>query len=130
MAVNDVHDGAEPLVLGAVPIKSELIEEVQRDHPKVHETISSQWRETVDALSEATEVVVIGYSFPAEDAYGRFLLSEAVRKRPPNMELPEIRYYSLQKDRDQLEKTFREIFSCKVNYKYEGEVKPASQPDC
>jgi hypothetical protein len=120
--VHNGHNGAEPLVLGTVPVKSELLREIQKCHPKVFETISYQWSETLKVISQAEEVVVLGYSFPKEDTYGRFLLQEAVRKRLKNDELPKVRYYALPDDRCKIEKAFREIFSNKVNYKYMGKV--------
>lgn len=106
MAVESVHaepaSFAQPLVLGAVPIKSELLEEIQRYQFGLYETISAQWREVVDVLSRVTEIVVVGYRFPAEDAYGRFLFREAVLRRPKQTGLPPICYYALSKDREQL----------------------------
>jgi len=129
MTENDVdEDEAEPLVLGAVPVKSEIIEEVQRgDHIKVFTTISDQWRETIRVISQADEVVVLGYSFPNEDTYGRFLLREAVRNRPKKHRLPKIRYYALTEHRCDIEKAFREIFSDEVNYEYMGKIKRAKE---
>jgi hypothetical protein len=72
-----------PLILGAVPIKSELLREVQGPHQEVFDLVASQWAEAVSAIERASEVVIAGYRFPPEDAYGRFLLREAVRRRTP-----------------------------------------------
>jgi hypothetical protein len=127
ISTQNVHaDGnfKQPLVLGAVPIKSELLEEIQHSQGNLHETISDQWRETMDALSRATEVVVVGYRFPPEDAYGRFLLREAIRKRPLNTGLPTISYYALPEDRSAVEEAFRDIFSSAANYQFMGKVEP------
>lgn len=117
----------QPLLLGAVPIKSELLEEIQRGQPGLHETIADQWREALDVLSRAVEVEVVGYGFPAEDSYGRFILREAILKRPPGHKLPTVRYYSLQRDRGEFEQAFREIFGPEVNYEYLGKVESAWQ---
>jgi hypothetical protein len=68
----------EPLLLGAVPIKSELVVEVARPQ---HEVIMGQWAALCHAISEADELCVMGYSFPHEDGYGRFLMRQAVRRR-------------------------------------------------
>jgi hypothetical protein len=79
----DVDCGREPLVLGAVPIKSELMREVQ-EHcgvPSVFDAVVCQWRTTVEAIRDAEVLIVVGYSFPAEDVYGRFLLQEGLRLR-------------------------------------------------
>lgn len=79
----DVDCGREPLVLGAVPIKSELIQQVQAHLglASVFDAIAMQWRALVEAIRDANVVVVAGYSFPAEDQYGRFMISEGLRLR-------------------------------------------------
>ncbi len=110
----------EPLVLGAVPIKSELLAEVQSGHPKVYETISDQWAEAVRAITQATELVVAGYGFPPEDGYGHFLLREAARRRG-RAPLP-IAYYSLPDGRSRIEASIRDIFGTAANYAYRGVV--------
>src|SRR5947209_2122456 len=73
----------EPLVLGAVPIKSELIREVQycADFCDVFNTVIGQWKAVTEALRLARRVVVVGYSFPKEDHYGRFLIEAGLRER-------------------------------------------------
>lgn len=71
----------QPLLLGAVPIKSELIREVQAGCPHIYEIVMSQWRVFCDAFARADRIVVVGYRFPPEDAYGSYLLSEAARRR-------------------------------------------------
>lgn len=74
----DLKNKKEPLLLGAVPIKSELIAEVDRPQ---HAIVMAQWATFLRGLTEASEVCVLGYSFPKEDAYGRFLMREAIRRR-------------------------------------------------
>jgi hypothetical protein len=83
LSPQDVDCGREPLVLGAVPIKSELIREVQLLYglPVVFDTIATQWRTVVEAIRDADTIVVVGYSFPEEDRYGRFMFDEGVRLR-------------------------------------------------
>jgi hypothetical protein len=83
LSPDDVDRGLEPLLLGAVPIKSELIREVQREGgvPTVFDVVSAQWRILVEAVRDCDTLVVVGYSFPAEDRYGRFLLQEGMRLR-------------------------------------------------
>jgi hypothetical protein len=73
----------EPLVLGAVPIKSELIKEVQWHYGAcdVFALIMRQWQVVVDAIRDADIIVVLGYRFPDEDQYGRFLLKEGAGRR-------------------------------------------------
>lgn len=77
-----VSQNKEPLLLGAVPIKSELIREVQqRDFPDVWTVVAAQWRLLTRAVAGADSITVVGYGFPPEDGYGRFLLREAMRAR-------------------------------------------------
>jgi hypothetical protein len=89
----EVLNGKEPLVLGAVPIKSELIREVQVCWlSEVFDAVMRQWSAVVAAVRDAEVFVVVGYSFPREDHYGRFLLREGVclRSTPVKVE-----YYEL-----------------------------------
>src|SRR4029077_8690225 len=113
----------EPLVLGAVPIKSELLAEIQRDHVNVYETIADQWAEDGSAITRAPELVVAGYSFPPEDGYGHFLLREAVAKRG-NAPPPIIAYYALPGDRAKIEASMCDIFGDCANYVFKGPMKP------
>jgi hypothetical protein len=86
LTARDVDRRREPLLLGAVPIKSELIWEVQAVHrvPAVFNAIRLQWRAVVEAVRDADTIVVVGYSFPPEDQYGRFLVREGLRLRAKN----------------------------------------------
>jgi hypothetical protein len=71
-----------PVILGAVPMKSELIAEVQAGpNVWIYRCIMSQWQHLCDALSRTDELCVAGYGFPAEDTHGRFLFQEAARRR-------------------------------------------------
>jgi len=86
----ELNSSCEPFVLGAVPIKSELLEEIQGPH--VHEIVMRQWRSVVAALRDTDELVVLGYSFPAEDHYGRFLFREGILLRASGRPLT-VKYY-------------------------------------
>jgi hypothetical protein len=77
MLPSDISDQKQPLVLGAVPIKSELLKEIQCRHPFVHRRIMEQWSTLCRALRDADEMQVIGYGFPPEDQYGLFMLCKA-----------------------------------------------------
>jgi hypothetical protein len=77
----DISDQKQPLLLGAVPIKSELLKEVQWRHTFVHRRIMDQWSVLCRALRDAEEVQAVGYGFPSEDQYGLFMLREAARRR-------------------------------------------------
>jgi hypothetical protein len=88
LTTRDIDRGTEPLLLGAVPIKSELIFHVQAwacEHgtswKQVFDLISKQWSQLVHAIRHAQRISVVGYSFPREDVYGRFLIGEAARSR-------------------------------------------------
>ena len=83
LTANDVDAGREPLLLGTVPIKSELIREIQAQGgtPSVYDVVACQWRVLVEAVRDARRVVLVGYSLPVEDVYGRFLIREGLRLR-------------------------------------------------
>jgi len=79
-------EGEDPLLLGAVPIKSELIFEVaERYNRRVFEVILEQWRTLSAAMSQVDRVVVLGYRFPPEDTYGRGFFREGLKQRPPSV---------------------------------------------
>lgn len=102
----DVDCCREPLLLGAVPIKSELIREVQErcGVSKVFDVITAQWRAVVEAIRDCETLVVVGYSFPAEDRYGRFLFQEGTRLRGRDLR---VEFFEL---KDKASQRAREIF--------------------
>jgi hypothetical protein len=122
-----VHPGPgkviQPLLLGAVPMKERLLKGTQ-ENQKVYEAFADQWAAVVDAIAGATSLTVMGYRFPSEDAYGRFLLREAVRRRTAPM--PPIDYYALETDRAELERALREVFGQEVRCSFLGPVEPAA----
>ncbi len=71
----------EPLLLGAVPIKSELIREVQCSRPDIFNLVMRHWLVLCYAVATCETLIIAGYSFPKEDLYGRFLFEEAIRFR-------------------------------------------------
>lgn len=94
-----IGPAGEPLILGAMPIKSELIGEIQAAYgaSSVHECIQGQWVALIDALSACDDVWILGYRLPPEDGYGRFLLREGVRARE-NGPIGEVRVWALESD--------------------------------
>lgn len=98
LTTDNVDAGLEPLLLGAVPIKSELIREVQMQGgtSEVYDVVACQWRVLVEAIRDARRVILVGYSFPREDLYGRFLIKEGLRLRRNSLV---IQFYE-QKDRE------------------------------
>ena len=102
MEETDVGPDQEPLVLGAVPIKSELVREVQMAYfPDVWDVVTAQWRTAVRAVRDATALVFVGYGFPPEDQYGSFLFRQAMRMRSTGA--PAIEFYELS-DREECTK--------------------------
>ncbi len=103
----------QPLVLGAVPIKDELIKETQPNHD-LYALIADQWAGVVNAVARASEIVVLGYGFPPEDDYGRFLFSEAARRQ---LRDPEFSFYAGDEDkaREQVKSAIEEIFRCELS---------------
>ena len=94
MAPNAVGPQREPLLLGAVPIKSELIQEVQQAHfPQVWDVVTSQWKLVTHAIRDAESFIIVGYGFPAKDQYGRFLFREAMKLR--SAKSPVVEFYEL-----------------------------------
>jgi hypothetical protein len=117
----------DPLLLGAVPIKSELIAEVQcyfGTH-RIHDVVLAHWRAVADAVRDAERVIVLGYSFPREDAYGRFFLREAVRERSKRLLRFDI--YDLPTKEAEIKCSICEAFGGNVTLelKYVNEVRPA-----
>jgi hypothetical protein len=94
MKPSDVTAHAEPFLLGAVPIKTELIVEAQGTDPRnPHAVVCEQWSDLMGAIETADEVIVAGYSFPDDDTYGRFLVQEAVSRRCEP--LKRVRFYDI-----------------------------------
>jgi hypothetical protein len=115
-----VKQKCEPLVLGAVPIKSELIREVQCYIPEIFTVVTCQWKALVDALIKANTVVIVGYSFPREDMYGRFMFKEAMRNRKSKLH---IQYFELPDKASELCKEIVDVFGCKIaRHEYKGKV--------
>ena len=107
-----------PLVVGVVPIKSELLREVQlfHDAPEVHQTIISQWRAAVEAVRRADEVVVVGYSFPLEDQYGGFLFHEAARSRSSQAPL-RVEFFELESNAFEIARRLVDVFGVWPNWR-------------
>lgn len=124
MALGD--DTPEPLVVGAVPIKSELVSEVQRAYrvPDVFKCIQAQWKALVEALAKADDVIVMGYSFPAEDQYGRFLFREALRSRSGSRAL-RLHLFELDEHAARRSHDIREVFGAALGeLHYCGPIRP------
>lgn len=114
----------EPFLLGAVPIKSELIREVQAaSHTNAYEVVMSQWHALVEAVRQADEIVVVGYSFPGDDGYGRFLFSEAVQSRGPRR-IESVEFYEKSecKPKERMRFVLQGIFNPLTEPNWVGEV--------
>jgi len=125
----DVDEKREPLVLGAVPIKSELIWEVQKcmGSPEVFTTIQKHWRVVVEAIQDAESLIVVGYSFPKEDQYGRFLIQEGMRRRHKTRPaIKSVEFYELRENAGERARGIIEAFDGRVeNLTYRGKVESA-----
>jgi hypothetical protein len=128
LSPNDVERGREPLVVGVVPFKSELIREIQHHAhtPAVHETLVKQWKAVIGALQRAETMVVVGYSFPKEDCYGHFLVREALRRREGPLAVD---YFSAEGGAERWASNQEEAFAGMITRpKYRGEVKGPPVP--
>ena len=124
MKPEDVKTGGpQPFVLGAVPIKSELIKEVQQ-HTEAFEVVASQWQALVRMIREAEEVIVVGYSFSIDDGYGEFLFREAVHQRP-GAPIRTVTFWEMTDKQGPLGKRLAQIFQPQEPPHWEGEVTPA-----
>jgi hypothetical protein len=123
-AVKEKWPALDPLLLGAVPLKSELIFEVQEYYHsrRVFDAVSEQWRTVANAVATAARIVVLGYSFPKEDTYGRFFINEGKAMRSEELSLS-IDVFNIDPD---TVKPIRELFpkACAVCFK--GPVTAAS----
>jgi hypothetical protein len=125
-----LRSGENPLVLGAVPIKTELIREVQtacdtsgRSWRSIFVTVAAQWRAVVEAIGVAEKVVSVGYSFPADDSYGRFLFREALRDRRGS---PVIEFFERRDRAADRAGDIMRVFRCHAEeLRYRGPVEPA-----
>jgi hypothetical protein len=124
LLVEEVDRGREPLLLGAVPIKSELIREVQEGGgvATVFDVIAAQWRVVVEAVRDCETLVVLGYSFPAEDRYGRFLFQEGLRLRGRGIR---VEFFELEDRAAEREREILDTFRGRVDQiMYRGSIVP------
>jgi hypothetical protein len=120
----DVDHGKEPLLLGAVPIKSELIREAQLVGcvEIVFQVIAAQWRTVVESIRDCETLVVCGYSFPPEDRYGRFLFQEGLRLRGRGLR---VAFYDLDANAGEREREILDAFRGGVAHvEYRGPMLP------
>jgi hypothetical protein len=130
IAVHRVFAGTnyvQPFVLGAVPIKVELLAATQPNQA-IYTVLADQWAAVVDAISRATELTVVGYGFPAEDGHGRFLFRQAATRRPTSLPAPTISYYALPRDCGRIEDALRDIFDSRISYTFLGPVAGPPRP--
>lgn len=123
-AVRKFWPNVDPLLLGAVPLKSELIFEVQeyyRSH-RVFEVVREHWRTLAKAVETATRIVVLGYSFPKEDIYGRFFFNEGISMRNDGLSLG-IDVFNLS---NEIVTSMKELFPKASSICFKGPVTAAS----
>lgn len=112
----------DPLLLGAVPLKSELIFEVAERYGarQVFDVVREQWKTLANAIKTAERVVVLGYSFPKEDMYGRFFFREGMSRRKADLPL-RVEFYSRSGDC----RNIGEVFPAAESICFMGPVQPA-----
>ena len=105
-------------------MKSELVREVQLYYgcPDVFELVQLHWRAVADGLAVADRVVVLGYSFPLEDTYGRFFFQEGMRERQSGEPL-RIEFYDL--DAEPVAAAIYRTLPGKPVLEFKGPVTPA-----
>jgi hypothetical protein len=86
------------------------------------DVILCQWRAVADAVQEADRLVVLGYSFPPEDTYGRFFFRDAMRTRSNPLQ---IEYYELPDKKDQAAAAIFSAFPGDITVRYMGKVEAA-----
>jgi len=118
----------QPGIVAPVPYKSEIIfPESQEQEPTFFWLLVEQWRCAIRCLSEAENLVVLGYGFPPEDLHAHYLFAEAAAKRNSDKKL-EIEVYEKGKQRfDEVKKVIDKLLkpaSCKYHCEYRGPVEP------
>jgi hypothetical protein len=87
----------------------------------VFNTIQKQWKAVVKAIRDADSLVIVGYSFPREDQYGRFLIQEGMRLRNST---PTIEFYELKDKAHKQAKEIMDAFGGVPEPTFRGEVVP------
>ena len=130
MPERDIRPQVHPCLAAPVPFKSEIIDPTLQLNlaPNMFHLLVAQWRSAIEYLSEANKLVVMGYGFPSEDLYARYLFAEAAAKRDNEASL-EVEVYEICRQRyDEVEKEIKKTFGpsrCHFTCKYKGKVEPA-----
>src|SRR5262249_3203253 len=92
--------------------------------PAIWEVTTLQWKLVTRALRRATSLVVVGYGFPRDDAYGRFLFREAMKLR--SSDLPSVQLDELAERAEETEAALRDALGCpELQVEWKGPVTPA-----
>jgi hypothetical protein len=78
----------------------------------------------VEAIRAADSLIIIGYSFPREDQYGRFLIQEGMRLRK---NILSIEFYELKNQARKRAKDIMDAFGRVPKPIFRGEVLPPSR---
>lgn len=112
----------QPGIVAPVPYKSEIIFP-ESQQPDFLRLLVAQWRCAIRCLSEAENLVVLGYGFPPEDLHAHYLFAEAAAKRNSDKKL-EIEVYEKCKQRfDEVKKAIDKLLK-PASCKYKGPVEP------
>jgi len=118
----------QPGIAAPVPFKSEIISpELQvRKVPSFFYLLIAQWRWAIECLSKAEKLVILGYGFPREDIYLRYLFAEAAAKRKPDKKL-EIEVYETEQHYQEVKGEIEKIFKSVSRIQYKGKVESVEQ---
>ena len=119
-----IHATRQPGVVAPVPYKDEIINQnsANEDVHQFFSLISAQWESTVEWISKAQTLVVMGYGFPQEDQHADYIFREAAARRGPNSKL-EITVYE-RCDEGLGTRLARIVDIFRTGFTYKGPVEP------
>lgn len=72
----------QPGIIAPVPFKEQIaIPEIQGSVPDFYQLVIAQWKVLLDSITQADEMVVMGYGFPVEDFHAIHVFGEAAARR-------------------------------------------------
>lgn len=128
MKEREITPQCHPCLVAPVPFKSEIIDWALQLNlaPNLFHLLVAQWRFAIDYLSKADKLVVMGYGFPLEDLYARYLFAEAVAVREKDGKLEIQIFEASEQSFNEVKTKIGKIFGpsgCKISCVYEGQVK-------
>ena len=113
-----------PGIIAPVPFKEQLlIPNIQSSVWNFHCLLVKQWSRLIKQLYDAKEIVIMGYSFPAEDLHAQHIFAEAVAPRDKSQTL-KIRVYEKHHKYSCISKNIRKLINQNnLSIEYMGCVK-------